>query len=119
VASRICTYPRCPEIVEGGGRCPEHERDADRARGTATQRGYTSAAHRRFRAEVLAKNDGICALCQLAPATVADHWPLSRRELEHAGHNPDDPRHGRPLCAPCHGTATAQHQPGGWHAGQL
>lgn len=116
MASRLCTWRGCVEIVDGGGRCDRHKRDADRARGTATQRGYNSPGHAAFRAAVLAKNDGICVLCQLAPATVADHWPTSRRDLIALGQNPDDPRHGRPLCKPCHDGETATSQPGGWHA---
>jgi 5-methylcytosine-specific restriction protein A len=46
----------------------------------------------------------------------ADHWPLSRRELTEQGLDPDDPRHGRGLCARCHSSETARHQPGGWNA---
>lgn len=115
MASRICTWPNCPQIVDGGGRCDQHQRDAERHRGTAHQRGYGTTAHQAFRRDVLAKNDGICSVCQLAPATVADHWPRSRRELEAAGANPNDPRHGRPLCHNCHSVETAQHQPGGWN----
>ncbi|MER7155437.1 holin, partial [Streptomyces lydicus] len=45
----------------------------------------------------------------------ADHYPLSRRELVARGDDPDDPRHGRGLCGPCHSSETAQHQPGGWN----
>jgi 5-methylcytosine-specific restriction protein A len=119
VAYRVCTWRRdggCPTLVDGGGRCPAHQQSAEQARGTAAQRGYNQRGHtHRFRPEVLAKHDGICVLCQVAPATVADHWPLSRRELEARGMDPDDPAVGRPLCAPCHGGATATNQPGGWN----
>lgn len=87
---------------------------ADRARGTAEQRGY-GRAHRRFRKAVLAK-DPICVRCGKAPSTVADHYPLSMRELVARGMNPYDPDCGRGLCASCHGSETATHQPGGWHA---
>jgi 5-methylcytosine-specific restriction protein A len=47
-------------------------------------------------------------------STVADHWPVDRRELVARGMNPDDPSGGRGLCASCHGKETAIHQPGGW-----
>jgi 5-methylcytosine-specific restriction protein A len=120
MAYRVCTWPGdggCPELVDGGGRCPRHRRTAERHRGSAHQRGYNTTGHQAFRAQVLAANDGICVLCGLAPATVADHWPLSRRELELRGLDPDDPQHGRPLCKGCHDTQTATHQPGGWNAG--
>jgi 5-methylcytosine-specific restriction protein A len=47
---------------------------------------------------------------------VADHWPRDRRELERLGLDPDDPQHGRGLCASCHGKHTAKTQPGGFNA---
>jgi 5-methylcytosine-specific restriction protein A len=52
----------------------------------------------------------------VAFATVADHYPLSRKELIDAGLDPNDPQHGRGLCKPCHDRETAQNQPGGWNA---
>jgi 5-methylcytosine-specific restriction enzyme A len=40
----ICTVPGCPEVLEGGGKCPEHLREArswsDARRRTAPERGY-------------------------------------------------------------------------------
>lgn len=60
--------------------------------------------------------DPICVACHLAVATVADHYPLSRRELVIRGMDPNDARHGRGLCKPCHDASTAREQPGGWHA---
>ena len=50
-------------------------------------------------------------------ATVADHWPLTRRELVAAGLDPDHPARGRGLCAPCHAKATAldPRTRGGWN----
>lgn len=116
-ASRVCSTPGCPTLT-AGGRCPDCRRDADQARGTASARGYGAEHRGRFRAGVLAR-DRQCVLCpadQPAPATIADHWPLSRRELEAAGLDPDDPANGRGLCVPCHGRETARHQPGGWNA---
>lgn len=113
-ASRVCSVPGCPELTTGG-RCQAHKRESDRARGTAAQRGYNSKGHSTFRAAVLAK-DPTCVLCQQQPSTVADHWPLSRRDLVLRKLNPNDPQHGRGLCAPCHNSETARHQPGGWNA---
>lgn len=115
MASRICTWPRCPEIVDGGGRCEQHKRTADRERRSGSSR-YGTAHRARFRPGVLAKNDGICVICQIAAATVADHHPLTRVELELQGHDPDDPQHGRPLCKRCHDEHTARTSPGGWNA---
>jgi 5-methylcytosine-specific restriction enzyme A len=111
-AARTCSS--CPAIVTGTGRCPACTRKADRARGTATERGYNTPGHQRFRHHVLAR-DPICVMCRAAWSTVADHHPMSRRDLELAGLDPNDPARGRGLCARCHSIATAEHQPGGWH----
>lgn len=110
---RVCSRPGCPNLTATGGRCDDCKRRADRDRGTATERGYTSRGHRAFREVVLAR-DPVCVLCRSALATVADHWPLSRRELVEQGLDPNDPGRGRGLCKPCHDTATARNQPGGW-----
>ncbi len=109
---KVCSTPRCPTLVTAG-RCPKCEAEAEARRGSASQRGYTSAGHRRFRTAVL-RRDPLCVLCQ-APSTVADHHPLSRRELVEQGLNPNDPECGRGLCASCHGKETGRHQPGGWN----
>ncbi len=117
-ARRVCPTPGCPELTTGG-RCTGCARAADERRPTSTQRGYgRNPGHRnRFRATVLAR-DPICVIagCQ-APATVADHWPTSRRDLLAQGHDPDDPTRGRGLCASCHGRETAMNpnQRGGWN----
>jgi len=58
----------------------------------------------------------VCVLCNEALSTVADHWPLSRRELSARGMDPDDPQYGRGLCDHCHNQETAANQPGGWNA---
>lgn len=106
--------PGCPELTDGG-RCQAHARQADRRRGTATQRGYGSRHRTRFRAKVL-ERDRICVVCKRAPATEADHYPMDRRTLVLKGLDPDDPKHGQGLCKPCHSRRTAQLQPGGWNA---
>ncbi|MDH6709759.1 5-methylcytosine-specific restriction protein A [Kitasatospora sp. MAA19] len=113
-ALTICTVAGCPELTTGG-RCPTHQAAAEQARGTRTQRGYGTGHQRRFRPGVLAR-DPVCVLCHQQPSQHADHWPLSRRELVAAGHDPDDPQHGRGLCHSCHSRETARHQPGGWNA---
>lgn len=114
-AWKVCARPGCTELVPTGtSRCEGCCRAADRSRGTATERGYNSAGHRRFRRDVL-RNDPICVVCRAAPSTVADHHPLSRRELIAADRDPDDPSAGRGLCKPCHDRETAKHQPGGWN----
>lgn len=113
---RVCSVPGCPTIHDGpGSRCIEHTREADKRRGTATERGYTGKGHRAFRNGVL-NRDPICVLCEVRQATVADHHPRSRKELEALALNPNDPAFGRGLCKHCHDTETARHQPGGWNA---
>ena len=111
----VCGVPNCPVLSDTSGWCQQHQRQADRARGTAAQRGYTSTGHRQFRAAVLAA-DPVCVVCRQQPATVADHYPLSRKQLLSHGMNPNDPAHGRGVCKRCHDTETAKHQLGGWNA---
>lgn len=50
------------------------------------------------------------------PSEHADHYPRSLKDLQALGLNPYHARYGRGLCASHHSEATAQHQPGGWHA---
>jgi 5-methylcytosine-specific restriction protein A len=113
VTLRVCPVKGCPALTEGG-RCAEHLAAADKARGTSKERGYATPGHRRFRRLVL-RADPTCVLCHLDRSTVADHYPLTRRELVLGGLNPDDPQHGRGLCATCHNRHTAATSPGGWH----
>lgn len=110
----VCTTAGCPELVEGGGRCDGHKRQAERRRGSAAQRGYGHRHRNRFRKGVLKKHP-TCVLCKQAPSTVADHWPIDRRTLELRGADPDDPIHGRGLCQSCDSKQTAERQPGGWN----
>lgn len=112
-ALKVCSSSGCHELVPTG-RCAACTKDADRARGTAAQRGYGSGHRNRFRKGVLRK-DPTCVICQLRPSTTADHWPDSRRDLERKGLDPNDPQYGRGLCAPCHSTHTAVTQAGGWN----
>lgn len=116
-ALKPCSTPGCPELVpRGTSRCKACAAAADLARGTAAQRGYKGRGHARFRRAVL-RRDPVCVLCGMAVATVADHYPLSRRELAaDPAADPDDPKHGRGLCPRCHSRETARHQPGGWDA---
>lgn len=111
-AKRVCSRRGCTTVTTSG-LCGECAKASEAARGTASERGYTGRGHRGFRLTVLDR-DPICVVCELAPATVADHWPTSRRDLATAGLDHNDPARGRGLCAPCHGRETARHQPGGW-----
>jgi 5-methylcytosine-specific restriction protein A len=111
---RVCSVHGCPTIYDGTtSRCPNHTRQADKGRGTAKERGYTSRGHQHFRNQTLSR-DPICVLCQVRESTVADHYPHSRKELLELGLDANDAQYGRGLCKPCHDRETAQHQPGGW-----
>ncbi len=114
-ALKTCSTVGCPELVPKG-RCAVCAREAEARRGTAAQRGYGSSWTRRRSAFLRRPENVFCRLCQ-SVATVADHWPRSRRELVAMGvRDPDAEHRLRPLCAPCHGKETAASQPGGWNA---
>lgn len=51
VALRVCTEPGCPEFVKSG-RCEDHRRQRDRARGTRQERGYDTEYDRLRKAYV-------------------------------------------------------------------
>lgn len=111
---KVCNGNGCPNLVPKGVRlCTDCAREAERLRGSPASRGYGRRHRRTFREAVLAR-DPICILCHRRPSTEADHYPRSRRELEDAGLNPNDPSFGRGLCKPCHSAETAAHQPGGF-----
>lgn len=116
-ALTTCPVPDCPELTEGGP-CAGCRRQRERQRGSASRRGYGKRHRQRFRRQVLAR-DICCVLCRSEDkwtlATVADHWPLSRRELEERGLDADDPARGRALCKRHHDQETARNQPGGWN----
>lgn len=109
-----CSTPGCPGHTADGGRCA-------RCRGTRlfVERAgdaevYTRRPWRARRLEYLADHP-FCLLCR-APATVPDHYPVSRRVLVAAGvADPDADERLRPLCARCHNSSTARRQPGGWN----
>ena len=126
---RVC--PRCGGVIHGD-RCPAcgraYQRESDARRGSSTERGYGARHRNVFRAEVL-RRDPVCRCedpgCPEHPgesrclhlSTVADHHPLTRRELVARGLDPDDPQHGRGLCKGCHDhhTATDERTRGGWN----
>ncbi len=112
-ALRVCPVPGCPQLT-AGGRCGTHRREADQARGSRHERGY-GTGWTATRDNYLKRNRW-CRLCE-AKATVADHYPVSKRDLlAQAVSDPDADHRLRPLCASCHGKETAKHQPGGWNA---
>lgn len=110
---KVCNVTGCPELFEGkGGRCPTHSREARAQR--IDNRVYNTPGHARFRAAVLHR-DPVCVIpgC-IQWATVADHYPRTRRELIDLGLDPNNPEHGRGLCAQHHNMHTAATSPGGF-----
>ena len=66
LAGKRFTQRACPAIITNcNTRCPEHQAERDRARGTTTQRGYGSAhrAERERWAAILARQAVPCARC--------------------------------------------------------
>jgi 5-methylcytosine-specific restriction enzyme A len=96
---------QCGAPVVRAGKCARHIRMTDRQRGSSSARGYGAEHRDRFRAGVLRRDDYTCVLCG-AEAKVADHFPLTRRELVAQGLDPNDPARGRALCQSCHSRHT-------------
>lgn len=107
-----CSVPGCSELTPRGGRRQKHTREANADRASRGGAVCTTRWQRIRRAYLYA--NPWCVLCgQLA--NVADHFPLSRRELiARKDPNPDAAKHLRPLCVACHNRETARNQPGGF-----
>jgi 5-methylcytosine-specific restriction protein A len=124
-ALKVCSTPSCPALVESG-RCDECNTTADRARGTSRERGYNSTRWRTRRKATLMR-DPLCTCHDrshghgvdcLAPSSVADHYPTSRKDLIAQGVvDPDALDRLRGICRSCHSkaTATTSGQEGGWN----
>lgn len=95
-ARRLCLA--CHEPFAGTGTC-------EACRGTAAERGYGAEHRNEFREGVLTPARP-CVLCGERLATVADHYPWTRRELVAQGKDPNDPQYGRALCGKCHSKET-------------
>lgn len=77
---RVCSVPGCPTLT-AAGRCQPHERQADQARGTRQQRGYTNQ-HDRLRkhwAPLVATGNVRCARCD-EPIAPDEPWALDHTE---------------------------------------
>jgi 5-methylcytosine-specific restriction protein A len=111
-AARRCAVPECPNLVtdRGAHRCAEHTVQQWRAINAArTMPRHRGARWVAVRAAFLRRHPR-CVDCG-APATVADHAPVSRRDLIAQGvHDPDDERYLQARCGPCHGRATASRE---------
>ena len=110
-----CTTPGCPGRVTTGrcAHCLETRQTNPRLRiETTAERGYGSPW--RTRRYAYLTTHPYCALCGRL-ATIADHYPIARRQLVATGDPaPDADHHLRPLCKPCHDHETGLRQPGGW-----
>jgi 5-methylcytosine-specific restriction protein A len=130
---RVCSG--CREVVPPGpcpGCTPRGRQETDRVRGSSHRRGYGRLHRGRFRPAVLAR-DPVCTCGQTCRtphgqllheagdcdelSTVADHYPLTKRELRARGLDDNDPDRGRGLCKGCHDRHTARSSPGGWAKG--
>jgi hypothetical protein len=102
---RVCTVPGCPTLVQADaprGRCPQHRREWDKARGTRTNRGY-GPDHQRLRATWQARIDaGEHITCWRCGTTLTGRtW--------HLGHDDHDRATYRgPECAPCNLSAAGR-----------
>lgn len=124
-APRPCTYPGCGKLVrDGTGRCDAHKRverqQFDAQRGSAHERGYTSAWQRARDAYL--KHHPLCVHCQsqgrAEAATVVDH--IRPHRLKDAMDSGDQQRidqaralfwdrdNWQPLCKPHHDRKTAR-----------
>ena len=116
-ALTVCSRPGCPELASGG-RCDGCKREAEQARGSASQRGY-NRSWERTRAAYL-KDHPVCECdeCAAVPygqrprATDVDHIDGLGPRSPH-GH---DPANLRSMAHAHHSRRTARDQPGGWHA---
>jgi 5-methylcytosine-specific restriction protein A len=102
MAVRVCAEPTCPELVEGGNRCPAHRPKPWRNRGNRTTTTGLSGWQRQQRAQrVMRQHDGICHVCHQAGADQVDHIvPLAEG-------GPDTEHNLAPIHRePCHRTKT-------------
>ena len=100
-ARRPCTWPGCAALVSDGSRCVDHKRKAEQQRGSAHERGYTSAWVK-ARAAYLARHP-LCVHCErdgrVTASRVVDH------KTPHRGDKTlfwDSDGNWQPLCKPCH-----------------
>lgn len=66
MAGKRCSASRCPRILtDGSTRCPEHQAEADRARGSTASRGY-GREHRAERSKwkaIISRRAVPCSRC--------------------------------------------------------
>lgn len=114
-APRPCTYPGCGVLVrDGSGRCAKHQhierKESDARRGSAHERGYTSA-WQKARIHFLRAHPLCVAhqqLDEVEPATVVDHIKPHKGDKALFW----DRANWQPLCKSCHDSKTAREDGG-------
>jgi 5-methylcytosine-specific restriction enzyme A len=103
-----CSVSGCPTLTRNN-RCPDHEREADRKRGTASERGYDHN-WQKIRKSYLERHP-FCEVAEgcIAPATDVDHID----NMGPRGDNSD--RNLMALCHSHHSRKTSRETPGGWN----
>lgn len=106
-ARRPCTWAGCAAFAEGStSRCTQHKRQVEVQRGTAHERGYTSA-WTKARQHYLNAHP-LCARHQkqgqVVAATVVDHIKAHKGDKALFW---DSTNNWQPLCKPCHDHKTA------------
>lgn len=103
-APHPCAEPGCPSLVRGQPRCPAHEGQNDRRRGTAHERGY-DARWRKYRKRYLTEQP-LCVICaeggRVVQAVVVDHVRAHKGDQALFW----DPRNHRAVCARHHNERT-------------
>lgn len=101
-----CTSPGCRALVRSpDSRCPqhkrEHQRDADRRRGSARQRGYSSRWDRASKAFLARPGNELCVECLKQDKVVASQ--CTDHIIPHNGNQELfwDENNWQPLCLVC------------------
>lgn len=106
-ALRKCATPGCPELT-AATRCPDHQAERERARGTRKQRGYNHA-HDKLRAQYAARiTNGEPIACVRCGQRIT-----TPRDLD-LGHTDDRAHHSGPEHAHCNRSEAGRksHRPG-------
>lgn len=97
MAGKRCNARGCPAIITNGNtKCPQHQREADAARGTTTQRGYghTHQAERARWATILRARPIPCARCG-APIRPGEPFDLGHTDDRNGYIGPEHPECNR------------------------
>ena len=94
MGKRVCNETGCPVLIDGPGRCPQHQRDAETRRGSRQARGYDArhdATRKRWKPIVDA---GLVNCWRCGGTLDPSSW--------HLGHDDHDrSKYRGPECPPC------------------